>query len=95
MRKTMLKKHFKQIEHLARIAKETGGDQFDAEQADPHSYFRQIGEELRHSYELAYYPSNPVRDDSFRKILVRPKQSGLSVRCKTGYFSRQAAATEP
>ena len=26
MRKTMLKKHFEQIEHLARIAKETGGD---------------------------------------------------------------------
>jgi VWFA-related protein len=83
------------IRVMERIAKETGGDQFDAEQTDPHSYFRQIGEELRHSYELAYYPSNPVRDDSFRKILVRPKQSGLSVRCKTGYFSRQATATEP
>jgi Ca-activated chloride channel family protein len=83
------------IRVMERIAKETGGDQFDAEKTDPHSYFRQIGEELRHSYELAYYPSNPVTDDTFRKIVVRTKQSGFSVRCKTGYFSRQTMAVEP
>jgi Ca-activated chloride channel homolog len=77
------------ISVMERIAKETGGDQFDAEQVDPHNYFRLIGEELRHSYELAYYPTNPVRDDTFRKIVIRPKQSSFTVRCKTGYFSRE------
>ncbi len=80
------------IRVMERIAKETGGDQFDAEQTDPHSYFRLIGEELRHSYELAYYPTNAVRDDTFRKIVVRPKQQGFTVRCKTGYFSREVGA---
>ena len=73
---------------MDRIAKETGGTVFDAEVVDPHTYFRQIGEELRSSYELAYYPSNPIKDDSFRKIVIRPKQDGLTVRAKTGYFSR-------
>jgi Ca-activated chloride channel homolog len=76
------------ISVMERIAKETGGAVFDAEVVDPHTYFGQIGEELRSSYDLAYYPSNPIKDDSFRKIVIRPKPDGLKVRSKTGYFSR-------
>jgi len=76
------------IRVMDRIAKETGGAHIDAETTDPHTYFRQIAEELRTSYELAYYPSNPVRDDTFRKLVIRPKQAGVTVRVKTGYFAR-------
>ncbi|HEX5425578.1 MAG TPA: hypothetical protein VFW94_18650, partial [Candidatus Acidoferrales bacterium] len=54
----------------------------------PHTYFRQIAGELRNSYELAYYPTNPIKDDTFRKIVIRPKRDGLVVRAKTGYFAR-------
>jgi Ca-activated chloride channel homolog len=81
------------IRVMGRIAKETGGEEFDAEQTDPHNYFHLIGDELRHSYELAYYPTNAMRDDTFRKIVVRPKQAGSTVRCKTGYFSREVEAS--
>ena len=73
---------------MDRIAKETGGIHIDAETTDPHTYFQQIAEELRMSYELAYYPTNPERDNTFRKVVIKPKQSGLSIRSKTGYFSR-------
>jgi len=76
------------IRVMDRIAKETGGVHIDAEATDPHSYFRQIAEELRTSYELAYYPTNPGKDDTFRKVVIRPKRAGLTVRSKTGYFSR-------
>lgn len=76
------------IRVMDRIAKETGGAVFDAQVVDPHTYFHQIGEELRSSYELAYYPTNPIKDDSFRKIVIRPKSDGFKVRTKTGYFSR-------
>ena len=76
------------IRVMDRIAKETGGVVFDADVVDPHTYFHQIGEELHSSYELAYYPTNPIKDDTFRKIVIRPKQDGLKVRTKTGYFSR-------
>jgi hypothetical protein len=55
---------------------------------DPHTYFRQSAEELRTSYELAYYPTDPMKDDTFRKVVIRPKHAGLTVRAKTGYFSR-------
>jgi len=76
------------IRIMDRIAKETGGTAIDAEKTDPHSYFQQIADELRSSYELAYYPSDPHKDDTFRKSVIHPKQAGLTVRAKTGYFSR-------
>jgi Ca-activated chloride channel homolog len=76
------------IRVMDRVAKETGGEAIDAETTDPHTYFSQIADELRSSYELAYYPSNPIKDDTFRKITIRPILDGLTVRAKTGYFAR-------
>jgi Ca-activated chloride channel family protein len=76
------------IRVMDRIAKETGGMHIDAEQTDPHTYFRRIADELRTSYELGYYPTNERKDDAFRKVVVRAKRTGLVVRSKTGYFSK-------
>ncbi len=76
------------ISVMDRIAKETGGAHVDAQNTDPHTYFRQIAEELRTSYELAYYPSNKVKDDSFRKIRIKTKDEAMKIRAKTGYFSQ-------
>jgi Ca-activated chloride channel family protein len=76
------------IRVMDRIAKETGGAHVDAKTTDPRVYFQQIAEELRTSYELGYYPANGKKDDGFRKIVLRPKQDGLKVRMKTGYFAR-------
>jgi Ca-activated chloride channel family protein len=73
---------------MARIAKETGGADYDARKADLPGTFRRIGEQLRSSYELAYHASNPAQDGTFRKIVVRAKRPGLAVRSKTGYFAR-------
>src|SRR5215813_8880631 len=74
------------IRVMDRIARETGGAHIDAKTTDPQTYFRQIAEELRSSYELAYYPANRLNDRSFRKISIRPKSPNLQVRMKTGYF---------
>jgi Ca-activated chloride channel family protein len=76
------------ISVMERVARETGGAHIDAESTDAHVYFRQIAEELRTSYELGYYPTDPLKDDSFRKIVIKPKREGVKVRAKTGYFSR-------
>lgn len=73
---------------MDRIAKESGGAHIDAESVNPREYFQQIAEELRTSYELAYYPTNPMKDDSFRKITIKGSQEGLKFRSKTGYFAR-------
>jgi len=76
------------IRVMDRIAKETGGAHIDASTTDPRTYFRQIAEELRTSYELAYYSTNPLEDASFHKIKILPKNSSVTIRSKTGYFSR-------
>jgi len=73
---------------MDRMARETGGGHIDAEATDPHAYFRQIAEELRSTYDLAYYPNHPLKDDTFRKLVIRAKQPGLTIRAKTGYFAR-------
>jgi Ca-activated chloride channel family protein len=74
------------ISVMDRISRETGGLHIDAEQTDPHTYFRQIAEELRTSYDIGYYPSNRAKDGNFRKILIKPNEAGIHIRAKTGYF---------
>ena len=76
------------IRVMDRIAKETGGAHIDASTTDPRTYFRQIAEELRTSYELAYYSTNPLKPDSFHQIQILPKNSSITIRSKTGYYSR-------
>jgi Ca-activated chloride channel family protein len=73
---------------MERIARETGGAHFDAKAINPHTYFREIAEELRTSYELAYYPSPALKDNTFHKIVIHPRPASLLVRAKTGYFAR-------
>lgn len=73
---------------MERIARETGGTAIDARATDPQAYFAQIARELRTSYELAYYPKNRERDGTFRKILIKPRRAGVTIRAKTGYFAR-------
>jgi len=73
---------------MARIAKESGGQDYDAEKKDLKDSFREIGEELRTSYELAYNSTNTERDGYFRRIVIRAKNPALTIRAKTGYFAR-------
>jgi len=76
------------IRVMDRIAKETGAWNVDAKTTDPIEYFRRIAEELRTMYEVGYYPSNPMKDNSFRNIAIRSKQDGITIRSKSGYFAR-------
>ena len=73
---------------MERIAKETGGADFDAGEKGLAENFRQIGEQLRSSYELAYHTTNPPGDGTFHKVTIRPRQPGLTVRAKSGYYAR-------
>ena len=75
------------IRVMDRIAKETGGRHFDAGTISPYVYFNEIATELRTSYELAYYSTQQFKDDSFRKIVIRPRQENMVIRSRTGYFS--------
>jgi Ca-activated chloride channel family protein len=73
---------------MERVARETGGADFDASERELADHFREIGEQLRSSYEIAYHSNNPPQDRTFHKISVRVKRPGLTVRAKTGYFAK-------
>jgi Ca-activated chloride channel homolog len=75
------------IRVMDRIANETGGAHYDAGEGDLKNWFRQISDELRATYELAYHSTNPNRDGSFRKVVIRTKAAGFTVRTKTGYYA--------
>ncbi len=73
---------------MQRIARETGGCDYDAREKGLKANFDQIGEQLRSSYELAYHSTDPSDDGTFHKIRIRPRQPGLVVRAKSGYYTR-------
>ena len=73
---------------MDRIAMETGGASFDAKIMNPHECFKQIGEELRTSYQIGHDSTNATKDDSFRKIEIKPAKPGIKIRSKSGYYSR-------
>ncbi len=82
------------ISVMDRIAKETGGLAINAEKTAPDVYFQQIADELRSSYDVGYYSTNKIKDDTFRKIAIRTKLDGVTIRAKTGYFASAPAQTE-
>ncbi|MDR3701939.1 MAG: VWA domain-containing protein [Candidatus Sulfopaludibacter sp.] len=73
---------------MERIARETGGFGYDAREKGLKANFEQIGEQLRCSYELAYHSTDPSDGGTFHKIRIRPRQAGLVVRAKSGYYTR-------
>ncbi len=75
------------ISVMARLAHETGGADFDAREKDLASHFTEIGDDLRSSYGLAYHSTNGSHEASFHNIVIKPKQPGLTIRAKTGYFA--------
>jgi Ca-activated chloride channel homolog len=77
---------------LIQISEDTGGKYYYASslpQLD--SAFRQISDELRTQYLLAYYPSQRLSDSEFRRIDVTihgiADTSSFRVRHRTGYYS--------
>ncbi len=49
--------------------------------------FAQLEAELRAQYVLSYYSSNDARDGRFRRIEVRVKRPGVTVRARSGYYA--------
>jgi Ca-activated chloride channel family protein len=73
---------------LRRLAEETGGRSFfPFEASELAANFQEIARELRSQYSLAYVSTNQAHDGTFRSIAIEPRQKGLRIRAKTGYFA--------
>ena len=80
---------------LIQLANDTGGRYFYAAsipQLD--DAFRQISDELRTQYLLAYYPSQRLSDSEFRRIQVNlqgtSSAASFNVRYRTGYYTTKS-----
>jgi Ca-activated chloride channel family protein len=78
---------------LIQLSEDTGGKHFYAKSlAQLDDAFRQISDELRTQYVLAYYPSQKVSDFEFRHIQVSIEgQHAIAqyrVRHRSGYYTR-------
>ncbi|MGA3295387.1 MAG: VWA domain-containing protein [Candidatus Acidiferrales bacterium] len=49
--------------------------------------FDEISEELRSQYVLGYYPANPKRDGTFRKIKVDVSRPDVKILARKGYYA--------
>jgi Ca-activated chloride channel family protein len=78
---------------LIQISKDTGGKHYYAESvAELDGAFRQISNELRTQYLLAYYPNRQTADAPFRHIEVQvtkkdPDIPSYQVRHRAGYYT--------
>jgi VWFA-related protein len=72
-----------------KMAKETGGRVIRVSRSrDLDKAFTQLAEELRSQYVIGYYPTNPSRDGTFRKIkLEATGPEKLKVLTRQGYYA--------
>lgn len=85
---------------LIQLSSDTGGKYFYATSVPQlDDAFRQISDELRTQYLLAYYPSQRLSDSDFRRIQVTVNglpassslaSSSLKVRHRTGYYTSKS-----
>jgi len=73
---------------LHKMADETGGRIFRvSHKLSLDQIYDEIQQEMRSQYALGYTPTNGVRDGSFRKLEIRPRNKDLKVQARKGYYA--------
>ena len=76
-------------DQLARIAEVTGGQTFKAEKVgDLAGIYKQVAAAIRTVYSVGYYPQNPERDGTYRRLRVTVNRSEAAVRTRKGYYAK-------
>jgi Ca-activated chloride channel family protein len=80
---------------LIQLSEDTGGKYYYAtSMAQLDDAFRQISDELRTQYLLAYYPSQRTSNSQFRRIQVKlagvPEASSYRARHRAGYYTSKS-----
>jgi VWFA-related protein len=73
---------------LRKMSEETGGQVFTVSGKHPLSeVFKEIQDELRNQYSIAYSPENGSKDGSFRHIEIKVDKPEDRVQARNGYFA--------
>lgn len=78
---------------LNALTKSSGGlAYYPKETSEVGALALKVAHEIRNQYILAYTPSNPALDGTFRQIRVQVQGRGLQVRTRTGYYATPEGA---
>ncbi|MFY9556192.1 MAG: VWA domain-containing protein [Blastocatellia bacterium] len=76
-------------DQLERVGEMSGGQMFKAEKAsDLSGVYKQVAAAIRTVYSVGYYPTNPERDGTFRRVRVQVNRSDAAVRTRKGYYAK-------
>jgi len=76
------------VRALDHLTTQTGGKTFDFHETKLKQDFSEIAGDLRSFYDLAYQSTNPTRDGTYRKVVIKTTRPGLTVRARAGYYAR-------
>jgi VWFA-related protein len=73
---------------LQKMSGETGGRVFKVDRRFTlEDAFKQLQDEMRSQYSIAYTSTNPDQDGSFRKLVVKVSDKNLKVQVRKGYYA--------
>jgi VWFA-related protein len=73
---------------LRRMSNETGGQVFPvSNKLTLDDIFREIQDEMRSQYVIAYTPPNPKKDGSYHKVELRVGKKDYRVQARKGYYA--------
>ena len=76
-------------DQLERLGELSGGQMFKAEKVgDLSGVYKQVAAAIRTVYSVGYYPTNPEKDGTFRRVRVGVNRSDAAVRTRKGYYAK-------
>lgn len=76
-------------DQLDRLAEVSGGQSFKAEKVgDLSGVYKQVAAALRTVYSVGYYPTNPEKDGTYRRVRVLVNRPDAAVRTRKGYYAK-------
>lgn len=73
---------------LKKMSDETGGRVFKVDRKNTlDDIFKQIQEEMRSQYAIAYSPTNPKKDGTYRKLDFKMANKDYKVQARKGYYA--------
>lgn len=75
---------------LRLLAERAGGRVYPVKTlSDLAGVYKQVADDLRSQYSIAYYPTNKAHDGTWRTIKVETRVRGATVRSKSGYRAKE------
>lgn len=73
---------------LKKLSEETGGHMLKVDRKNTlEDIFKEIQDEMRSQYAIAYTPSNPKKDGSYRKLDFKMSNKDYKVQARKGYYA--------